>query len=197
MPRIPHEHPLPKHRIFNYSRLLSMTQPDAKSEQPACGRFSRSSPFCLSLSPDVCCHTVPLHRSCGVIEQTLLTLVVRKNRPTCQTLRHRSLPSVIRMKRPAVPPNRQALTQIILACTPFLIKRRVCSRTSQNMHAALSMCLEVKTPHTDTANTHVNVWLERFCDNFGVLTYALQQHEVPNIHSLTRLQGARHTTDST
>ena len=63
------------------------------------------------------------------------------------------------------------------------------------MHAALSMCLEVKTPHT--ARTHVNVWLDRFSDKCGVLTYALQQHGVPNIHSLTRLQGARHTTDST
>ena len=165
-----------------------MMQPDKNSEQPACGRFSHSSPFCLSLSPDVCCHTVTPCRSCGVIEQTLLTLVVRKNRPTCQTVRHRSLPNVTRMKRPAVPSNRQPLTHAIPAWSPFLVMRWACSRTSQNMHAALSMCLEVKKPHTDTANTHVNVWLERFCDNFGVLTYALQQHGVPKIHSLTCLQ---------
>ena len=163
-----------------------MTQPDENSEQPARGRFSRSSLLCLPLSPHVCCHTVPLHRSCGVIEQTLLTIVVKRNRPRRQTLRHRSLPSVIRMKRPAVPSNRQTLAQVISARTPSLIMRRVCRRTSQNMHAALSMCLEVKKPHT--ANTHANVWLERFCGTFGVLTYALHQHGVPEIHSLTSLQ---------
>ena len=165
-----------------------MTQPDENSEQPARGRFPYSSPFCLPLSPHVCCHTGPLHRSCDIIEQTLLTIFVRKKRPACQTLRHRSLPSIIRMKRPAVPSNRQTLTQVISACTPFLIMRWVCSRTSQNMHAAQRMCWEVTTAYTNTANTHMNVWLQRFCNNSAVLTYALQQHGVPKIHSLTRLQ---------
>ena len=153
MSQISHEHPLPKHTILNCSRFSSMTQPDENSEQPARGRFSRSSPFCLPLSQHVCCHTVPLHRSCVIIDQTLHTAVVRRNTPTCQTLPHWSLPSVIRMKRPAVPSNRQTLTQAIPARTPFLIMRWVCSRTSQNMHAALRMCLEVKKPHT--ANKHL------------------------------------------
>ena len=165
-----------------------MTQLNANSEQPACARYSRSTPFCLPLPPDVCCHTVPLHRFCEVIEQTLRTAVIRRNRPRCQASRHRSMPCVIRMKRPAVPSNRQTLTQIISACTPFLIMLWGCSRTSQNMHAALSMCLEVKEPHTDTANKHVQILPDRLCDNFGVLTYALQRHGVPKIHSLTRLQ---------
>ena len=157
MPQISHEHPLPKHIILSYAQFPSMPQPD--SEQPARGWFSPSSPFCLPLSPHVCCHTGPLHRSCDIIEQTLLTIVVKRNRPRRQTLRHRSLPSVIRMKRPAVPSNRQTLTQIISACTPFLIMLWGCSRTSQNMHALLRMCLEVKTAYTNTANTHMNVWL--------------------------------------
>ena len=188
MPQISHEHPLSKHTILNYSRFSSMTQPDENSEQPAGGRFSRSSPFCLPLSPDACCHTVPPCRFCEVIEQTLHTAVVRRNRPRCQASRHRSMPCVIRMKRQAVPSNRQTLTQIISACTPFLIMLWGCSRTSQNMHAALSMCLEVKKPHTDTANKHVQILPDRLCDNFGVPTYALQQHGVPKIHDLTRLQ---------
>ena len=54
------------------------------------------------------------------------------------------------------------------------------------MHAALRMRLEVKKPHT--ANKHVQILPDRFSDNFWVLTYALQQHGVPKIHSLTRLQ---------
>ena len=56
------------------------------------------------------------------------------------------------------------------------------------MHAALSMCWEVKPAYTDTTNTHANVWLDRLCDKYGVLAYALQQHGAPSNHSLTRLQ---------
>ena len=86
------------------------------------------------------------------------------------------------MEQQQQPDARTRYTELSIV---FII-RSTCSSDCESMHAALSMHLDVRKSHT--ANTHEHVWLERCSNNSAVLAYALQQHGVPNIHSLTRLQ---------